>query len=57
MARPIYSGNGTSKPDVVVVTEEDCHADVLSALHHIRGVARDAAMDRSRVQGSRGQSL
>jgi hypothetical protein len=57
MTRLIYSRNGTSKPDVVVVTKEDCHADVLFAPYYIRGGARDAAMDRSRMQGSRGQRL
>jgi hypothetical protein len=45
--RPIFSGNGTSEPDVVIATEEDCHAVVLFASHHIRGGVRDAATGRA----------
>jgi|HubBroStandDraft_3_1064219.scaffolds.fasta_scaffold2276423_1 hypothetical protein len=47
MEQATYSGNGTSEPDVVVATEEDRHADVVFASHHIPGGVRDAAMDRT----------
>ncbi|HTO60708.1 MAG TPA: hypothetical protein VMM15_05575 [Bradyrhizobium sp.] len=56
MKRPIYAGNGTSKPDVVIATEEDCHAVILLASHHIRSGVRDVAMDRTRMQAEENQS-
>src|SRR5262249_53364403 len=49
MRRSIYSRNGRFEPGVVVTTEEDRHAAVLSAHHHIRGVS--GVVDRAVTQG------
>jgi hypothetical protein len=56
MTQPIYCRNGASEPGVVVATamEEDRHADILFADHHIRGIACDVALERAVTQDGSG---